>query len=61
MEQKFIEVDITPYTIDEIEKFVYELCQKLPLKVEGIKRYPLEETENGKRKERVSLLFNVIY
>ena len=55
--QRFIEVDVTPYTMGEIEKFAMELCQKLPLKVEGIKRYKID---NGER-ERVSLLLDIIY
>ena len=57
MEQRFIEVDISPYTIGEIEKFAFELCQKLPVRVEGIKRYKIDNGE----KERVSLLLDIVY
>ena len=59
---QYIEIDVSNYTIPEIEKYAFELCRKLPLKTEGLKRYKLEEIdENGRKKERVSLLFSITY
>jgi len=55
--QRFIEVDVSEYRMPEIEKFAFELCQKLPVRVEGIKRYKIDDGE----KERVSLLLDIIY